>query len=387
MDSIAYYLALNLATGINIKKKLELLHYFKEIKLLFSADQKEIDQLITGKVKSELISNRQGLLEQGEKELEKAVALNVGITHIDAPDYPENLKAIPDPPIALYYKGTLSQDDFNSVSVVGCRNATPYGLKNSYKLGYGLAQNGVTVVSGLAKGIDGEAHKGAIDGEGRTVAVLGCGIDRVYPKEHKELHEVIAQKGCLITEFPIGKEPKGFHFPIRNRIICGLSVGVVVVEGSKDSGSLYTAEFALDYGRELYAYPGPAQSYNYSGTHLLLKKGARLIENSYELLEDLSLVLDLELSSPKKNKKMYPQAKEIILNSIEENVDEKEKNLDLSDEENKVMNLLSFEKKHFDEIVNESQLQVNQISSAITKLVLKDLCIQCDGNYYIRNNN
>jgi len=382
LDEKVYFVALNMMTGIGPGKKRELLEYFKSAVNIFTVESSELKSVIRGKAESEVVDKRGVLLEQAEKELDKANLLNVGITHIHANDYPGNLLSIPDPPIVLYYKGDLSNNNINSIAVVGCRNATPYGLNNSYRLGQGLAEKGVTVVSGLAKGIDGEAHKGCLDAGGNTIAVLGCGIDKIFPKEHTKLHYQIAKEGCLLSEFPIGKEPRGFHFPMRNRIICGLSVGVVVVEGSQDSGSLYTANYALDYGRELYAFPGPAQNYNYSGTHLLIKKGAKLIENTKDLLDDLSLVLDFELLSKTKEKKSYkniPQQNEILL-------DTNKKDFFLTDDEKIIFNCLSpVKSKYFDNIVEDSGLRVEKVMSILTSLVLKDLCIQTDGNHYLQS--
>ncbi len=384
-------MALNFVTGLGAKKKKDILEYYNnDIKTLFTIENNEFKKMISGRFQTNLITDRQKLLDKAEQELYKAEKLNIGITHLNSPDYPGNLLSIPDPPVVLYYKGSLSKADMNGIAIVGSRDATPYGLKNSHNLAYALAMKGITVISGLAKGIDGQAHQGTLAARQRTVAVLGSGIDKVFPKEHEKLHQQIAELGCLVSEFPIGSAPKSFHFPMRNRIIAGLSVGLVVVEGSKDSGSLYTAQYALEYGREIYAFPGPVQSYNYSGTHLLIKKGAKLIENSSDLLEDLSLVLDLDFLPDNKNYFEQKNTSGVKKNTSDlESINNKtvydEPKLTLTEIEKQVLKHLSFQnKKPLDVIVEESGLRVEKIISSLNSLSLKGLCTQLYGSYYIR---
>ena len=381
MDERVLYLALNMAGGIGPEKKRGLLEYFKDIRTLFSVEADEIKRLIPGKGGSAFASSRKVMRLKAENEAQKAENMGISYVHINEKHYPSNLLSIPDPPIVLYYKGEPSKEDFNSIAVVGCRKATAYGLKNSLRLGRGLAENGISVISGLAKGIDSEAHKGALERGGRTVAILGCGVDKVFPKEHKALHDEISERGCLYSEFPIGSDPKGFHFPIRNRIICGMAVGVVVVEGSQDSGSLYTAQYALDYGRELYAYPGPAQSYNYSGTHLLIKKGARLVEDVEDLLEDLKMVLDFSGLHKKKLNKI-DEAMPNGENNIMLNKEEKKSEIELSEDEGLVLTSLYKGSKSVDRLVEESKLPVNQVMSVLTSLTIKRQ-VERKGNYYM----
>jgi len=381
LDEKVLYLALNMASGIGPGKKLALLEHFRDIRTLFSVDSGEIERLIPGKGGSSFAGSRKIMSLKAESEALKAEKMGIATVHVNEKHYPANLLSIPDPPIVLYYKGEPSKEDFNSIAVVGCRKATVYGLKNSLKLGRGLADNGISVISGLAKGIDSEAHKGALERGGRTVAILGCGVDRVFPKEHKALQDEISETGCLYSEFPIGSDPKPFHFPMRNRIICGMAVGVVVVEGSQDSGSLYTAQYALDYGRELYAYPGPAQSYNYSGTHLLIKKGARLVEDVDDLLEDLKLVLDFSKLDKKKSNKInqaMPNGENNIMLIKEEN----KTGINLSEEEELLLNCLYEESKSIDRLVEETKLPVNQVMSILSSLTIKKQ-VERRGNYYM----
>ncbi len=218
-----------------------------------------------------------------------AGARSLGLTVLTAcePGFPALLREIPDPPPVLYVRGRL--DEAPSVAVVGSRRATPYGLAAAERLAFDLAQEGVTIVSGLARGIDSAAHKAALDGGGRTVAVLGCGADVIYPPEHRRLAEAIAAQGALVSEFPPGTPPLPGHFPRRNRIISGIALGVVVVEGAEDSGALMTVDYALDQGREVFAVPGSIFSPRSRAPHSLLRQGARLVEGAGDILTELGL--------------------------------------------------------------------------------------------------
>ncbi len=203
------------------------------------------------------------------------------------PAFPALLRAIADPPPALFVRGTLP--DAPAVAIVGSRRATPYGLAVAARLAFDLALAGVTVTSGLARGIDGAAHQAALDGGGRTIAVLGCGGDIIYPPEHRRLAEAVAARGAVITEFPPGTPPLPVHFPRRNRIISGVSLGVVVVEGAEDSGALVTVDCALDQGREVFAVPGSVFSERSRAPHHLLRQGARVAESAADILNELGL--------------------------------------------------------------------------------------------------
>ncbi len=216
-----------------------------------------------------------------------ARALGLEVLAVCEPGYPALLRAVCDPPAVLYARGSLAEAP--SVAVVGSRRATPYGLAAAERLAFDLAGEGVTIISGLARGIDSAAHRGALDGGGRTVAVLGCGADVIYPPEHRRLADAIAAQGALVSEFPPGTPPLPGHFPRRNRIISGLALGVVVVEGSGDSGALMTADYALDQGREVFAVPGSIFSPRSRAPHLLLRQGARLVEEAGDIVAELGL--------------------------------------------------------------------------------------------------
>jgi len=203
--------------------------------------------------------------------------------------YPTLLSRFPDAPTVLYVRGTLTPQDNRALSIVGTRKATSYGRDVAHDLGKQLAQNGVTVISGLAHGIDSAAHRGAIEGGGRTIAVLGCGIDRVYPPDNRELAHEIAAHGAIVSEFPIGTPPEGRNFPRRNRVISGLALGVLVVEADRGSGALITAEIALDQGREVFAVPGNIYNPTSQGTNKLIQDWAKLVMDVNDILEELNL--------------------------------------------------------------------------------------------------
>lgn len=221
--------------------------------------------------------------------LRRAEAAGVAVVAVDAPEYPLTLREIADPPPVLWVKGDLRPDE-HAVAIVGSRAATPHAIEVAFRLGEGLARAGVAVVSGLARGVDAAAHRGALEGGGRTIAVLGSGVDVVYPPEHDGLAGLVAGSGAVISELVPGTLPRGWHFPRRNRIISGLSAGVVVVEASSRSGSLITAGKALDQGRTVMAVPGGVLSGRNRGAHGLLRDGARVVESAEDILEELHYV-------------------------------------------------------------------------------------------------
>ena len=221
-----------------------------------------------------------------EKEIALAEKSGVVILTVFDEDYPERLKNIYDPPVILYVKGSIKKEDSLAVSIVGSRKCTYYGMNMADNIAEKLAFSGVTVVSGLARGIDTAAHKGALK-SGRTIAVLGSGLGNIYPAENKPLSEKIAQNGAVVSEFPMHMPPNKNNFPQRNRIISGLSVAVLVVEAANKSGALITADFALEQGRDVFAVPGAAGRLSSAGTNSLIKQGAKLIDSAEDILEEL----------------------------------------------------------------------------------------------------
>jgi DNA processing protein len=222
-----------------------------------------------------------------DREFERATAAGAELFCLEDPRYPIALRFTHDPPPVLYVKGTLARVDVEAIAIVGSRAASPYGLAAADSLARGLGSAGVTVVSGLALGIDAAAHRGALASGGRTIAVLGSGIDQVYPHRHRKLAEEIAASGALVSEFPVGTPPEPHHFPRRNRIVSGLSLGVVVVEATEKSGSLISARLALEQGREVLAVPGEIGLDRTRGTHRLIRQGARLVETAADILADV----------------------------------------------------------------------------------------------------
>jgi DNA processing protein len=222
-----------------------------------------------------------------EERLGRLKSYGVECVTQDEPRFPVRLKEIPYPPLYLFIKGTLAPEDGLAVAIVGTRNASYYGLKACRRLAGALAVRGITVVSGLARGIDTAAHQGTLEMSGRTLAVLGCGLDVVYPPENRKLYQEIPEHGALVSEFPLGTPPEARNFPIRNRIISGLALGVVVIEAGVSSGTAITVRYALDQDREVFAVPGPIDSPTSLGPHRLIQEGAKLVQDVEDILQEL----------------------------------------------------------------------------------------------------
>ena len=280
--------------------------------------------------------------------------------------YPKNLKHIYDPPSPIYVKGDIIPEDDVAVALVGSRRASIYGLNTCEKLAYEMAARGITVISGLARGIDSAAHKGALKAGGRTVAVFGCGLDCIYPPENRSLAEKIQKDGVLVSEFPAETPPLAGNFPQRNRIISGLALGVVVVEAARNSGALITANFALEQGREVFAVPGKVDSAASAGVHRLIKEGAKLVEGVEDIIEELNL---------------KPQKGETFQNtlSVTRKVSPK-----LKEVESRVYLILSDEPKYIDDITKDSGLSSGEVLNILLKLQLKKLVKELPGKLYYR---
>jgi DNA processing protein len=223
-----------------------------------------------------------------DDELRRVRAAGIDIVRFTSPGYPARLRTIADPPPFLYIKGALVAEDERAVGIVGSRSASDYGRRVARDLARGLASLGFTVISGMARGIDGAAHESALRAGGRTIAVLGSGVERPYPPEHEELYHRISEHGAVVSELPVGTRPMAFNFPARNRLISGLSLGVVVVEATEKSGSLITAAMALEQGREVFAVPGEAGASRSRGAHRLIRQGAKLVETVDDIIEEIA---------------------------------------------------------------------------------------------------
>jgi DNA processing protein len=264
----------------------------------------------------------------------------------------------------LFLKGMEIPRKTTFIAMVGSRHPTPYGQKSAHLIAQGLARRGLGIVSGLALGIDATSHSGCLFGKGYTLAVLGTGIDSIYPESNRKLYQEIIEKGSVITEYLPGTPPEPKNFPIRNRIISGISSGVVVVEATKKSGSLITATLALDQGRDVFAVPGSIHSFKSTGCHLLIKQGARLIENSDDILDELGLNFSFA--------------------SKTDTFKDKQPNLPMDDMERKLYQLIGDYPTHIDQIARQGNLSSGEVSSILMKMELKGLVRQLPGKAFVR---
>ena len=293
-------------------------------------------------------------------------------------EYPASLKLISVPPLVLYVCGEILPQDCFSIAIVGSRLASLYGIKTAERLSRELSCRGWTIISGMARGIDTAAHKGALKSGGRTIAVLGCGLDIIYPSENKKLRNEIMLQGAIISEFPLGTPPEKFNFPIRNRIISGFSLGTIVVEAAKRSGALITANYALEQGKEIFAVPGHINSSTSQGTHQILKEGAKLVENADDILEELQPIIKSHLKKLKQK-----QAKDSL--KITEDSSHKGLMPRLNAEEEKIYNFLSsYEAKYIDEISKELNFPPFRVLTILSMLELKKLVKRLPGQRFCK---
>jgi DNA processing protein len=282
-DGALGWLALAVCPGLTPRQAFGLIARFGSPAGVLGAGPAALDAAGAGAAAAEI----GGALDRGRTEARALGSAGATLVTWDDPGYPARLRQIPDPPLALAVRGTLGDPDEPAVAIVGTRRASEYGRRMATAIARGLAQGGITVVSGLAAGIDGTAHRAALDGGGRTVAMLGTGIDRVYPSWHAELAASVAARGALVSEFACGTPPLPYNFPRRNRLISGVALGTVVVEAAEESGSLITAACALEQNRAVYAVPGPVGPAGHRGPHRLIQQGARLVTSAEEIVEDL----------------------------------------------------------------------------------------------------
>ena len=314
--------------------------------------------------------------EKVEKELECARRTGVGIITSQDPLYPPCLSNIYDNPAYLYVKGSLRDDDIN-VAFVGSRMASAHGLFTTERLCRELALRGATIVSGMARGIDSAAHRGALAGRGRTIAVLGCGLDIVYPPENAKLLSDIAANGAVISEFPFGTPPNAPNFPARNRIISGISLGVVVVEAGEKSGSLITARIALEQGREVFAVPGSIDVSGSRGTNKLIKQGAKLIENIDDILEEIlpqtgRMPASVKTHASRDGADSHPAKRETA------------PDMTFTENEKAVWQVISQIPVHIDQIITSTGRTAAEVLGSLLSLELKGAIEQKPGKIYVR---
>ncbi len=357
-EHLRYWLGFNLVRGIGPVRLRVLLEVFGDVRSAWEAPRPELEAvgLDRRSLRNLLRAREQVDLQQ---VVEKMEAAGAHALTWESPGYPALLRQVPDAPPVLFVKGEILPSDEWAVGLVGTRRATAYGKQVARHLAEELARSGVTVVSGMARGVDAMAHRAALEAGGRTLAVLGCGVDRIYPPEHRALAAEIAANGALISDYPIGEPPEAKNFPPRNRIISGLSLGVVVVEAGLQSGALITADFAADQGREVFAVPGNILNHGAQGCNRLLRDGCNIVTEPRDILEVLRL-----------NHAVEQQEARIILpeNATEATLIEQ----------------LSFEPVHVDDLARETALPIETVSSTLVMMELKGMVRQVGRMEYVR---
>ena len=372
------WVALNMTPGIGPRAAAKLLERFGSAEAVYGATRVELEKcrLLPEAVDSIIARN---LHKQAESEIENVRKLGGDILVLDDGVYPSLLREIYDPPIALYVKGAWSEClDQPCVAIVGSRKCSTYGQNAAVMLARDLAQRGVTVVSGFARGIDAAAHRGAIEAGGRTIAVLGTGIDEIYPRDHKKLsEEVLDGGGAMVTQFPLRTPPVSENFPYRNRIISGLSLGVVVVEAAENSGSLITARLAIEQNREVFAVPGNITSRNSFGTNYLIKgAGAKLVQQWQDIAAELPPQIAAKLLPPPLGQKKKERSLADQLALVPQG---------LSGFEQSVFKLLSADNPaHIDVLVDQSRLTISDLTAALLTLEMRDLVRALPGKCFVR---
>lgn len=358
MSDPRYWIALSMLPDIGPVRARKLLSLFLTPEKIFEAgfeDLRSVEGIGTNKVKNIKEFSAWKNIDAQIKILEKQGIQAVGL---EEPSYPGMLRELEDAPVVIYMKGDIQPEDRYAIAIVGSRKPTPYGMSATEKISEELAAMGFTIISGMARGIDAISHKGALRAGGRTIAVLGSGLDVTYPPENKGLMDKITRSGCVISEFPPGTPPDRENFPKRNRIISGLSLGVLVIEATSNSGSLITAGYALEQNREVFAMPGNINSPTSEGTNELIKRGAILTRRAEDIVEELAPVLKGFIRSKEKSK------------------------IEITDEEKTLCDLLSGEPKHIDIISRESGLPVSKVLGILLGLELKGAVRQMSGKRF-----
>jgi len=366
-DNKLYWVWLNNIPGIGARRFYKLIEYFESPENLYNASKEEFKH-----VEKILGHNLMDLLQELRKdeELDKARKIveqpDMTVLTLLSPEYPPLLKSIYDPPPVLYCKGKPLISDKPAIAIVGSRLSSEYGRRTAAKIAYDLAKAGVTVVSGMARGIDTMAHKGALEVEGGyTIAVLGCGVDYIYPAENATLYHAIFKHGTIISEYPPGTAPTPGNFPARNRIVSGLSYGTVVIEAGLKSGALITVDCALEQGREVYALPGNINSPYSIGTNKLLKEGAKMVTSAKDILEDLRSSFNLR---PESSNVTMPSQSAPVLDFFE----------------TLVYNALQDEEKGLEELIQITKLPPGQLNGILTLMEIKGIIKQLPGKIFAK---
>ena len=367
MDSREALVALNMIEHVGPVRVRQLLEHFGEAPAVLSASRHQLLQVrgIGEEVADAIVAWEKSVDLGGE--LKRIGEFGCHILVQSDEEYPALLKQIYDPPVVLYVKGRLTTRDKNAVAMVGSRMTTHYGIETARKLAYQLAYVGVTVVSGGARGIDTAAHQGALSAKGRTVAVLGTGINLIFPAENAELFQRITENGAVITQFPFNRSADKQTFPIRNRIVAGMTLGTVVVEANLTSGALITANMAVEQGRQVFAVPGRIDSPRSKGCHELIKKGAKLCEGAEDILSEFEYLFPAVNRPPGVGETGVLPA------------------LELSENEQKAYDALTEDESSIDEVIRRSGLPASAVSVALLSLEMKRLIRQLPGKMFVKN--
>ena len=361
MENLNYLFALRSINGVGNKIAERLVELVDSPKEIFSLSKKEL-VAVEGLREdiAQAIKNFKNW-ETIEKTIKNVKKYGFKIYTILDDEYPQNLLKIYEKPTFIYVFGEIKKEDENAVALVGSRYCDNYGKSVARNLSTELAQNKITVVSGMARGIDSISHRAAIEGGGRTIAVMGSGLDRIYPPENSKLYKLISENGAVLSEFPIGAAPDAQNFPRRNRIISGLSKGVVIVQASRQSGSLITANFALEQNREVFAVPGNIGSKLSEGTNLLIKRGAMLIEDSNDIISVLNLSHDFK---------------------SKDETEKKTTNFNLEGDEKLVVDSIGSSQLNIDELIDKTEIAYTKLFQILLDLELRGILEQLPGKIY-----
>ena len=400
-----YLIALNQIEKIGDRRIYELIKHYESLESIFEDKEKNLKELIEKKFKFKVNDfSKNEILDKAENIIKKSEEYGIEILSLFDKEYPFNLKQIDNPPYILYYKGDLKKLRRNSVSIVGTRNPTNESKKYAFDIASKLSALNITVVSGMAKGIDKEAHLGAISSLVNTAAVLGNGIDIVYPSENVKVYNKLIESGIVVSEFEVGRKPDRMNFPRRNRIISGLSYATIMVEASSKSGALITVDYALNQGREVYIAPYDEKLKEYFGNHKLYKEGAKIIYDITDILEDFDSIfsndddyLKMKLKyfeggnisnekNIKENKIIKAQKnKDIKENKTIKKINENKKieKPNLEGDEAKLYDIISKnDKVHIDDIIEKTEMKTQVVTSILMQLEINGFIKQTAGKYY-----
>ena len=364
MENLVAWFELKSVAGIGNHLFKRLINSFKSPEKVFAASREELLQVegISSKTALAIINHK--VDDKTKLYIASVYKKGYKIITLTDPGYPSLLREIPDPPPFLYVFGNL-ETKIENIAVVGSRNATGYGIASTKRLCSALASHGIVITSGMARGIDTAAHEGALGGKGKTIAVLGSGLDKIYPYENKDLFYKIAENGAVITEFSLDTEPEAHNFPVRNRIISGISAGTVVVEATKNSGSLITARMAVEQNREVFAVPGSISSHKSTGTHILIKQGAKLVENAMDIIEEMRGIFN-DINKPSTQSNEKPELK-------------------MSSDELFVIKSLGSYPMHIDDIIRKTALSPGKLSAILLQMELSGIVRQSPGKFFCLN--